>query len=158
MRIGPIERGRRFVSDRPARRRGRADGPALGICGGSLVVAVGALLPWYIANLREVFQPQSASGFSSGTLPKVAFAFAIIVALTGGVLVADARGLMPLDRGLASILASVCVVCAGLVAAIVCTRLITAPPEFNSRRYGLYLSAAGSVVALVSAIRHVVRR
>ena len=119
---------------------------------------MGALLPWYIANLREVFQPQSASGFSSGTLPKVAFAFAIIVALTGGVLVADARGLMPLDRGLASILASVCVVCAGLVAAIVCTRLITAPPEFNSRRYGLYLSAAGSVVALVSAIRHVVRR
>ncbi len=158
MRIGPIERGRRLVRERPARRLGRADSPALGIAGGSLVAAVGALLPWYIANLREVFQAQSASGISSGAAPKVAFALAILVALCGGALVADTRGLIPLDRGLTSALGGICVVGAALVAAIVCYRLIAAPPELNSRRYGLYLSAAGSIVAVVSSIRHILRR
>ena len=158
MRLRPIERGRLLVSKRPSRRLGRADGPPLGIAGGSVLTAVGALLPWYIANLREVFQAQSASGLSSGTAPKIAFAFAIIVAICGGALVADARGLMPLDRGLTSALAAVCLVGAGLVAALVCYRLVATPPELNSRRYGLFLSAAGSIVALVSAIRHILRR
>ncbi len=122
------------------------------------MAAVGALLPWYIANLREVFQAQSASGISSGAAPKVAFALAILVALCGGALVADTRGLIPLDRGLTSALGGICVVGAALVAAIVCYRLIAAPPELNSRRYGLYLSAAGSIVAVVSSIRHILRR
>lgn len=136
----------------------RPDAPQLAALVGGLAVLVGTLLPWYVADLREVFKPQSASGLSSGTAPKVAFALAIVMVLAGAALVADARGALPLDRGLASLLNGVVLVCAVICAVIIGYRLIAAPPELNSRRYGIYIAAAGAALALTATIRQILRR
>ena len=131
-------------------------GPALGVVAGTGIV-VAVLLPWYSPTIAEPFAPQSASGWEASTLAKMALALGIVVVLSSLALAADARGMVPMDAGLAAALGAVLLAASAVAGAFVAYRLLVLPDpsDFFRREIGLWagtLAAAAGTLAGLSQL------
>jgi hypothetical protein len=130
--------------------------PALGVAAGTgLVVAV--LLPWYSLTIGAPFEQQNTSGWEASTLAKMALVLGIVVVLSSLLLAADARGMLPLDAGLAAALGAVLLAASVLAGGLVLYRLLVLPDpsDFFRREIGLWtgvLAAAAGTVAGLSQL------
>lgn len=117
---------------------------------------MGFLLPWYAANLAAPFAAGERSGISLGLAPKAAFALAVVVALGGLLVLADSLDMFVVDGSLVR-LATIAAAALGAIATALVGFRVAVPPglaDFQSRRFGLYLSFVGLAVATVaSAVR-----
>lgn len=127
--------------------------------GTGLVVAV--LLPWYSLTIAAPFEPQTKPGWEASTLAKMALILGVVVVLSSLLLAADARGMLPLDAGLAAALGAVLLAASVVAGALIAYRLLVLPDPSDSLRRGIGLwtgalaAAAGTVSGLSQlATRH----
>lgn len=133
--------------------RSPAAGPALGVLAGvGLVVAV--FLPWYALTVGEPFSQESASGWNATSVAKMVLGLGIVVTLASLLLAADARGVLPLDAGVAAALGALLLAGSVVAGALVAYRLLVLPEpaDFLQRQIGLWTgtaaAAAGSIAGL----------
>jgi len=139
--------------------RDPAAGPVVGVLGGvGLVIAV--FLPWYAANLAGPVENGSASGWESTAVAKLVLAMGVIVALSALLLAADARGVMPLDAGVANALGAALLACSVIAGALVLYRLLVLPDpaEFLQRQVGLWAAIGASALGFVAGVSRLAAR
>lgn len=126
--------------------------------GTGLVVAV--LLPWYSLTIAAPFEPQSRSGWEASTLAKMALVLGIVVVLASLLLAADARGMLPLDAGLAAALGAVLLAASALAGAMVVYRLLVLPDpsDFFRREIGLWAGALAAAAGTVAGLSQLAAR
>lgn len=122
---------------------------------------VAVLLPWYSLTIAAPFEPQTTSGWEASTLAKMALVLGVVVMIASLLLAADARGMLPLDAGLAAALGAVLLAASALAGGLVVYRLLVLPDpsDFFRREIGLWtgvLAAAAGTIAGLSqlAARH----
>jgi hypothetical protein len=139
--------------------RNPTSGPALGVLAGvGLVIAV--FLPWYSPTIAEPFAPQSVSGWEVSTLAKLALVLGVVMVLSGLILAADARGMVPLDAGVAAALGAVLLAASVIAGTLVAYRLLVLPdPSEDLRRMiGLWTGVVAAAVGTVAGVSQLAAR
>ena len=140
--------------------RGPASAPALGALAG-LAMAVAVFLPWYSADISSVFVDHDSTGWDATVVAKAVLVLGIVALLASVALTLDARGLVPLDSGLARALGWLLLGASALAALLVGYRLVALPgpaPQFLSRQGGLFLAMGAAVAGVVAGVSQLAAR